>query len=89
MESLLNLKKLPEAEEQLRAAVGKQSGAPTAHMYLGIVLAIQRKLDEGQKELGLAIASKSPEVPLAHRYLGGIYYENVSMKVPQTSWRLT
>jgi len=73
--ALLNLHKLADAEEQLRVAVNKQSGAPTAHMYLGITLAIQRKLDEGIKELDLAIASKSPEVTLAHRYLGGIYYE--------------
>jgi len=73
--ALLNLRKLPDAEEHLRAAVSKQSGAPTAHMYLGITLAIQRKLDEGMKELDLAIASKSPEVPLAHRYLSGIYLE--------------
>jgi tetratricopeptide (TPR) repeat protein len=73
--ALLNLRHLPESEEQLRIAVNKESGAPTAHMYLGIALAIQRKLDEGKKELDLALASKSPEVPLAHRYLSGIYYE--------------
>ena len=41
----------PEAEEQLRAALAKNSDAPTAHMYLGITLAMQRKFDEGQKEL--------------------------------------
>jgi len=73
--ALLNLRKLAEAEDQLRFAVNKESAAPTAHMYLGIVLAIQRKLDEGTKELELAVASKSSEVVLAHRYLGGIYYE--------------
>ncbi len=73
--ALLNLRKLPDAEEQLRVAVNKQGNAPTAHMYLGISLAIQRKLDEGIKELDLAVASKSNEISLAHRYLGGIYYE--------------
>lgn len=73
--ALLNLRRLSDAEEQLRHAVSKETNAPTAHMYLGIVLAIQRKLEEGKKELEVAIASKSPEVPLAHRYLSGIYYE--------------
>jgi tetratricopeptide (TPR) repeat protein len=73
--ALLNLRRLPEAEEQLRVAVTKQSGAATAHMYLGIALAIQRKLDEGKQQLELAVASRSNEVPLAHRYLSGIYYE--------------
>ncbi|HEY6806322.1 MAG TPA: tetratricopeptide repeat protein [Pyrinomonadaceae bacterium] len=73
--ALLNQHKLSEAEDQLRVAVNKENTAPTAHMYLGISLAIQRKLDEGEKELNLAVASKSPEVPLAHRYLSGIYYE--------------
>jgi tetratricopeptide (TPR) repeat protein len=73
--ALLNLRRLPEAEEQLRIALRKQNTVPTAHMYLGIALAIQRKLDEGKKELEIAIASKSSEVPLAHRYLSGIYFE--------------
>ena len=73
--TLLNQRKFAEAEEQLRVAVSKNSSAPTVHMYLGITLAIQRKLDEGEKELGLAIASNSSEVPLAHRYLAGIFLE--------------
>jgi hypothetical protein len=46
---------------------------PTAHLYLGIVLSVQRKLDEGQREL--ALKSNSPEVTLAHRYIGGVLYE--------------
>jgi regulator of sirC expression with transglutaminase-like and TPR domain len=44
-------------------------------MYLGIVLAIQRKLEEGEKELEIAIDSKSNEVALAYRYLGGVFLE--------------
>ena len=73
--TLLNQRKFDEAEEHLRVAVNKNSSAPTAHMYLGITLAVQRKLDEGEKELGLAIASNYFEVPLAHRYLAGIFVE--------------
>ena len=73
--ALLNLRRFAEAEAQLRAAVGLNDSVPTAHMYLGIVLAIKRKLEEGEKELKIAIASGSSEVALAHRYLGGIFLE--------------
>jgi uncharacterized protein HemY len=44
-------------------------------MYLGIVLALERKLEEGEKELEIALASKSGEVALSHRYLGGIFWD--------------
>jgi tetratricopeptide (TPR) repeat protein len=47
---------------------------PTAHMYLGIALMSQRKLDEAEKELLKAAQSNSIEVAMAHRYLGGIYW---------------
>jgi Tfp pilus assembly protein PilF len=73
--ALMNLRRFAEAEAQLRTAIGLNNAAPTAHMYLGIVLAIQRKLEEGEKELKIAIASRSSEVALAHRYLGGIFLE--------------
>jgi regulator of sirC expression with transglutaminase-like and TPR domain len=36
---------------------------------------MQRKLDEGKKELEIAVKSNSNEVFLAHRYLAGIYLE--------------
>ncbi len=79
--ALLNQKKFVEAEEQLRVAVNKNSSAPTAHMYLGIVLAVQRKLDEAIKELELAIGSRSSDVAMAHRYLGGVYLERRQYKL--------
>ena len=72
---MLNEREAPEAEEQLRIATTKNTNAATAHMYFGIVLAVQRKLDEGQCELELAIASNSTDVALAHRYLAGIHLE--------------
>jgi tetratricopeptide (TPR) repeat protein len=52
--ALLNHRKFADAEEQLKLALNKNGDAPTAHMYLGIALAVQRKLDEGQKELDKA-----------------------------------
>ena len=72
--ALLNLKKFVESEEQLRVALEKNQSAPTAHMYLGIALLSQNRLNEAQKELEESISSKSPDVGLAHRYLGGIYW---------------
>ena len=79
--ALLNQRKFVEAEEQLRVAVSKNSSIPTAHMYLGIVLAVQRKLDEATKELELAISSRSSDVAMAHRYLGGVYLERRQYKL--------
>jgi len=70
--ALLTLRKLAPAEEQFRTALQK-SEAPTARMYLGITLAMQRKLAEAEKELVAAVKFKTPEVNLAHRFLGGVY----------------
>jgi tetratricopeptide (TPR) repeat protein len=73
--ALLNQRRFVEAEEHLSIAVSINTAAPTGHMYLGIVLAIQRKLEAAERELELAIDSKSNEVALAHRYLGGVFLE--------------
>ena len=73
--ALLNQRRFAEAEEHLRVAVSINTAAPTGHMYLGIVLAIQRKLEEAERELEIAIGSKSSEVALAHRYLGGVFWD--------------
>src|SRR6185436_403362 len=59
---------------QLRAAIAKNNAAPTAHMYLGIALMNQKRLDEAEKELLVATGSNSTEIAPAHRYLGGIYW---------------
>lgn len=72
--ALLNQNKFAASEEQLRLVVGKNDSLATAHMYLGISLARQRKLDEAEKELLLAITKSSSGVALAHRYLGGVYW---------------
>jgi regulator of sirC expression with transglutaminase-like and TPR domain len=43
-------------------------------MYLGIALMNLKRLDEAEKELLVAVNSKSNEIAPAHRYLGGIYW---------------
>ncbi|SRR6266404_3426214 len=78
--ALLNQRKFVEAETQFRAAKSVNGYAPVAHMYLGIVLAVQRKLDEAEKELLFAASSKLSETTLAHRYLGGVYMEKHDCK---------
>jgi Flp pilus assembly protein TadD len=72
--ALLNLKRFSEAELELRQIISRKDTLPTAHMYLGIVLMNQHRLDEGEQELLKAVAMNSPEVAIAHRYLGGIYW---------------
>lgn len=72
--ALLNQNKFAESEEQLRMVVDKNSGLPTAHMYLGIALSRLKKLDEAEKELLIATSKSNVGVALAHRFLGGVYW---------------
>jgi tetratricopeptide (TPR) repeat protein len=57
----------------LRDALKRNDSAPTAHMYLGIVLVRLKRHDEAQKELELAITKGGDNFALAHKYLGGLY----------------
>jgi tetratricopeptide (TPR) repeat protein len=72
--ALLNQNKFAASEEQLRFVVGKNDSLATAHMYLGISLARQHKLDDAERELLSAVTKSSSGVALAHRYLGGVYW---------------
>lgn len=72
---LLQQKKYAEAETELRAVLKKNDNLPTAHMYLGIALVSRKQLDEAEKELLRAVSFKSTEVNMAHRFLGGLYWE--------------
>ncbi|HEY8224688.1 MAG TPA: tetratricopeptide repeat protein [Pyrinomonadaceae bacterium] len=72
--ALLNQNKFAASEEQLRMVVERNSNLLTAHMYLGIALSRQQKLDEAERELLLAMSTNSPDVALAHRFLGGVYW---------------
>jgi Tfp pilus assembly protein PilF len=74
--ALLNQKKYPEAETQLREALKKNDKLATGHMYLGITLMSEQKFEEAEKELQRALSFNSNEVAQAHRYLGGIYWRN-------------
>ena len=78
--ALLNQKRFAEAEDQLKVALAKNNSAPMAHMYLGIVLVNEHKLDGAQQELETAVRSNIVEVAKAHYYLGGIYWANRNYK---------
>lgn len=65
--------KLTGAEEHLRAAINLKSPGPSAHYYLGLALIRSKRYDEAQKELELAISNGGENLPLAHRFLGGLY----------------
>jgi len=68
------LKKVDEAEKELRQVIAHNDALPTAHMYLGIILINHKKLEDAEQEFLKAIGSGSTEVAQAHRYLGGIYW---------------
>lgn len=65
--------RLAEAEQALRQSLALKMQGPNPHYYLGLTLIRFRKYDEAQKEMELAIANGGETLPLAHKYLGGLY----------------
>jgi TolA-binding protein len=72
--ALLNLKKFPQAEEQLRQALQKNAGSGSGHYYLGLALMNQKKFDGAVEEFTTSIAKSNDGIAAAHKYLGGIYW---------------
>jgi len=69
----LETQQFPNAELELRAAL-KISSRPTAHMYLGVVLAQLHHNEDAEQELKSAIALGGDQMGQAHKYLGGLYW---------------
>ena len=65
--------KLGEAQQHLTEAIKEKSPGPNANYYLGLVLIRERKYPEAQAALEAAISSGGENLPLAHRFLGGLY----------------
>ena len=65
--------RLAEADQALRQSLALKMQGPNPHYYLGLTLIRFRKYDEAQKEMELALASGGENLPLAHKYLGGLY----------------
>lgn len=68
-----NEKKFEEAEAHLRKALELKSAGPTAHYYLGLIMVSTKRYDEAQQEFELTINNGGENIPLAHKYLGGLY----------------
>ena len=71
--SLIALNRLPEAEKNLREAVGYDPQLPQAHYQLGRVLEMQGGYQAALESLKLAVAL-APEYPEPHYLLGKIYH---------------
>ncbi|MFL6282155.1 MAG: tetratricopeptide repeat protein [Pyrinomonadaceae bacterium] len=69
-----------EAETQFRKAAQKNATAPLPHYYLGLILIRRREFEEAEKELKKAVEVGGDEVPYAHKYLGGLYWNRHAYK---------
>jgi tetratricopeptide (TPR) repeat protein len=74
--ALLNQKNFEAAETELRLAVSNNNADTAAGYYLGLVLLNEQKTDEAQSIFESVIKTAGDKLPLAHRYLGGIYWRN-------------
>lgn len=80
--ALLNNRETFDAEKLLKEVVALNINAVTPHYYLGITLLQQKNLDEAQAEFELVKKLKSEkELPLVHKYLGGIYWAKKEYKL--------
>lgn len=70
----------PDAESQFRKAAAKNPTSPLPHYYLGVLLIRRRELDDAEKELKAAIETGGDDVPNAHKYLGGLYWNRRANK---------
>jgi len=71
--SLIALNQLPEAEKNLREAIGYDARSPQAHYQLGRVQEMQGAYQAAAESLKAAIAL-APEYPEPHYLLGRIYH---------------
>ncbi len=69
-----NQKKMEDAETHLRKALELKSTGPSAHYYLGLILVSTKRYSEAVPEFEAAIANGGENLALAHKYLGGLYY---------------
>jgi Tfp pilus assembly protein PilF len=79
--TLLQKKDFAGAEEHLRRALKHRDEMASAHYYLGLALVNQKKIDDAHTELERAITLPGGDnYALAHRYLGGIYWNKGDFK---------
>jgi tetratricopeptide (TPR) repeat protein len=71
---LVRMKRYPEAEVVLRAALKENDKSAIAHYYLGRALAYVGRFDDAEKELNQAVTLGGDQLKDAHRYLGAIHH---------------
>ena len=69
-----NKKKMEDAESHFRKALELKSAGPTAHYYLGLIMLTTKRYSEAIPFFEAAIANGGENLALAHKYLGGLYY---------------
>lgn len=75
--ALLNQKQSSAAETGLRLSIQKSKVySVAAHYYLGVALLTEHKTGEAQTILEDVVKNGGDKLPLVHRYLGGIYFQN-------------
>ena len=73
--ALLNLRQFSPAEEQLRLALRTEPASPNGHYYLALALINQRRYEPAEQEFKTAITNSNDAIAAAHKYLGGIYWD--------------
>ena len=72
--ALYNANQLDEAQTQLNEAAVLNASAVWPHYYLGMIFIQRKDLDSAQTQMEKAKSLKGDKnIPLLHRYLGGIY----------------
>jgi tetratricopeptide (TPR) repeat protein len=75
--ALLNQKQSAAAESELRLSIQKSKEySVAAHYYLGVALLTEHKTDEARIIFEEMVKNGGDKLPLVHRYLGGIYFQN-------------
>ena len=69
-----NQKKMEDAESHLRKAIELKSPGPSAHYYLGLIMISTKRYADAVPEFEAAVANGGENLALAHKYLGGLYY---------------
>ena len=72
--ALYNAKQLDDAQKELTEAAALNASAVWPHYYLGMIFIQRKDYDDAQMQLEAAKLLKGDKnIPLLHRYLGGIY----------------
>lgn len=73
--ALTQKKDFPEAEKQLRAGLKEMDKSASGHFYLGLTLLGLKDVEAAEREFQQAAKLGGAQMGVAHRYLGGIYWQ--------------